>query len=99
MKNFLEIFFCGKRAIDIELLIKEVPEEFKGDNPWTNYAGSCMNGKMIDNWKWKIPEGAGRRRSLITFFNILLRPGYIPKNFWVAGWALSIMLEEVPKEK
>lgn len=88
----------GGLTNEVELAIL-CPEEFKNNNPWSDYAMKLFyHGGNIANWKWKSDDTATRRHQRGCFSG-LLGTFALPHQdkTAVAGWMLSEMLSEVPE--
>ena len=99
-----EQLFSGEPGIlgglsNEEELAKVCPEEFKNDNPWSQYAMQLFyRGGNIANWSWKIEDKSIRWRQLCCFKNLLGTFGLPHEDKKaVAGWMLSEMLSKVPE--
>jgi hypothetical protein len=80
-------------------LAKACPEEFQGDNPWSDYAMKLFYfGGNIKNWKWKSEDKAVKNKQFACFHGLLGTFGLRNEDKEaVAGWMLSEMLTEVPE--
>lgn len=100
-KNILftgELSYFGGLSNEIELA-KKCPEEFKQDNPWSDYALKLFySGGKISNWEWK-SEDIQEQKTQITYFKCLLETFYLSHEdkTAVSGWMLSNMLNKVPE--
>lgn len=80
-------------------LAKACPDEFRSDNPWSDYAMKIFfEGGSTANWKWKSDDKAERNRQIGCFQSVLgtFSLPHEDKEA-VAGWMLSEILTEVPE--
>jgi len=99
-----EILFAGEPEMFGGLtneneLSKECPEEFKQNNPWSDYAMKLFfSGGNIKNWKWKSDDDEVKGRQFACFCGLLGTFG-LPHGYKkaIVGWMLSEMLQEVPE--
>jgi len=103
-KDPVEVLFSGKPGFlgglsNEEELAQICPEEFKKDNPWSNYASRIFTrGVTISNWKWATDD-QNKRKTQFACLDGLLGGFALEQEDKeaVAGWMLSKILTEVPE--
>jgi hypothetical protein len=90
--------FLGGLSNESELA-RSCPEEFKKQNPWSEYADKIFYmGGSIKNWEWKTDDQDVRKKQIECFKGLLGTFGLRTEDkSAVAGWMLSEMLKEVPE--
>lgn len=104
MKKIDDLLFSGKPQVfgglSNELELEEVcPSEFREENSWSDYASKIFfMGADISKWKWRETDPEERKKKLQCFDGLLGSFGISHEGKEaVAGWMLSVMLEEVPE--
>ena len=103
-KDPIETLFSGKPGFlgglsNEEELAEICPEEFKKDNPWSDYTSRIFfGGANTSNWKWAT-DNQDIRKAQVACFKGLLGGFALDQEDKeaVAGWMLSKMLTEVPE--
>jgi len=92
------VLFDGGLSNETELL-NSCPEEFKGDNPWSEYVARVFYEECSTiNWRWKTDSGKERAIRIAHLVSLLDSQTLNQEEiFSVAGWMLSEMLKEVPE--
>lgn len=89
--------FFGGLSNEIELAQK-CPEEYKIDNPWSQYAMMLFfRGGNISNWEWQSEDSVERKQQKACFSALLgtFELKHEDKEA-ISGWMLSKMLKKVP---
>jgi hypothetical protein len=81
-------------------LVKECPAEFMKDNKWSSFASKIFfNGAHTENWDWKTTDKDEAIKQFICLRGLLGTFGIKHEDKEaVAGWMLSEMLNEIPKD-
>lgn len=82
-------------------LAKVCPEEFRRNNPWSDYVSSLFRTGNADmaGWKWKSDNQAERRRQMEYFLSLIDTFDLKREDKEaVTCWMLSEMLVEVPSK-
>ena len=103
-KDPVETLFSGKPGFlgglsNEDELAEVCPEEFKKDNPWSDYASRMFfGGANISNWKWATDDETIRKTQKACLSGLLGTFGLDHQDKEaVAGWMLSKMLTKVPE--
>jgi len=98
MEKFKKYFSHKGITLNIKEALKECPDIFKQDSPFTFFVVAYIRKKGVVNnsWDWKIPEEE-RDYWHKRFDYLVLPPGYdIGDRIMFGGWMLSEMLSKVP---
>ena len=103
-KDPIDVLFSGKPEFfgglsNEEELAQVCPEEFKKNNPWSDYVSRVFYyGADIRNWKWVTDDQNIRLTQLGYLRGVLGGFALDHKDKEaVAGWMLSRILTEVPE--
>jgi hypothetical protein len=104
LAKIIELVFSGRPGMlgglsNEEALARACPENFRRDNPWSEYAMNLFYcGAEISNWKFISSDEKEKTKQFRCFQGLLGSFGIRHEDKEsVAGWMLSLMLEKVPQ--
>ena len=94
-----KIFLTNPIALQETNLRSVCPRSFQTDkNPWTAFVPALYFSFNSSNWSWRAKCANIQKEQLSFFQNILFECDVSPNiREPIAGWLLSIMLEEIPE--